>query len=650
MGTTKRISLTVRILLIALAVGLVFLTHTVLAEGQSSDATLSDLTLSDVDLATFASGTTSYTASVANGVKQTTVTPTVSHSGASYVTKLGGVEDTDGTVSLSVGSNVITVEVTAEDGNTTQTYTVTVTRAANTPATGAPVIIGVAQAGQTLTVSMSDIEDEEGYSRFFLIYQWISNDGVEDTDIPGARGVGDIDIWGMLEATYTLSDEDMGKTIKVQVNFTDDADNNETLTSAATAVVATTAEDAPRNLKVSSGESQELAVSWEAPASDGGSPIQGYKAQWKEDSGSWVTPDDVSEATVTGMSHTITDLTDGVAYTVRVLAFNQNGDNAASAEVTEMAVTAIEVSLESRDAEEFYTFAWEVTLSKPAPSNLEVTLWGERVTLSSTTVTLNAGDTSSGVITATPIFAGEIQFNGKVGLLSAAVQDSDAAGGIRFGMETRRYRWFGLVFNSPRFPYDLTATPGDAQLALSWEMPRSNGGTAITGYKVQWKEDSDSWETPDDVSEETVTATSHIITGLTNGVSYTVRVIAANGVGDGDPSTEVTATPARVVEQQQVSNSPATGAPTISGTPQVGQTLTASTDGISDADGLDNVSYRYQWLADDTEIDGATSSTYTLQASDNGKVMKVRVRFSDDAGNFELLTSESTTAVVMGGL
>ena len=36
--------------------------------------------------------------------------------------------DADGTVSLSVGSNVITVEVTAEDGSTTRTYTVTVTR------------------------------------------------------------------------------------------------------------------------------------------------------------------------------------------------------------------------------------------------------------------------------------------------------------------------------------------------------------------------------------------------------------------------------------------------------------------------------------------------------------------------------------------
>ena len=100
---------------------------------RSSDATLSALTLSGISFGTFSSGTTSYTASVANSVSQTTVTPTVSHSEASYAIKLGGVEDSDGTVSLAVGSNVITIEVTAEDTTTTQTYTVTVARAA--PAT-----------------------------------------------------------------------------------------------------------------------------------------------------------------------------------------------------------------------------------------------------------------------------------------------------------------------------------------------------------------------------------------------------------------------------------------------------------------------------------------------------------------------------------
>ena len=107
------------------------------AAPPSTDATLSALTLSGIDFGTFDSTTSSYTAQVANSVSQTTVTPTVNHSGASHVIKLGGVEDPDGEISLAVGSNVITVEVTAEDDSTTQTYTVTVTRAepASTDAT-----------------------------------------------------------------------------------------------------------------------------------------------------------------------------------------------------------------------------------------------------------------------------------------------------------------------------------------------------------------------------------------------------------------------------------------------------------------------------------------------------------------------------------
>ncbi len=43
--------------------------------------------------------------------------------------KLGEETDEDGTVELAVGSNVVSVEVTAEDGETTRTYTVTVNRA-----------------------------------------------------------------------------------------------------------------------------------------------------------------------------------------------------------------------------------------------------------------------------------------------------------------------------------------------------------------------------------------------------------------------------------------------------------------------------------------------------------------------------------------
>ena len=93
-------------------------------------------------------------------------------------------------------------------------------------------------------------------------------------------------------------------------------------------------------------------------------------------------------------------------------------------------------------------------------------------------------------------------------------------------------------------------------------------------------------------------------------------------------------------------NAPATGAPTISGTAQVGGTLTASTAGITDADGLTNASFTYQWVSvrdgADTDIAGATGASYTLAAADAGAAFKVRVSFTDDAGFNETLLSSAT--------
>ena len=98
-------------------------------------------------------------------------------------------------------------------------------------------------------------------------------------------------------------------------------------------------------------------------------------------------------------------------------------------------------------------------------------------------------------------------------------------------------------------------------------------------------------------------------------------------------------------------NSAPTGLPTISGDTEVGGTLTANTDGISDADGLTNVSFSYQWIRVDegatteTEITGATSSTYTTVGDDIGLNIKVKVTFTDDASNPEELTSDQTDMI-----
>ena len=94
-------------------------------------------------------------------------------------------------------------------------------------------------------------------------------------------------------------------------------------------------------------------------------------------------------------------------------------------------------------------------------------------------------------------------------------------------------------------------------------------------------------------------------------------------------------------------NSPATGLPTISGTVQVGETLTVDTSAIADADGTANATFTYQWIAGTADITGATGSSHTLTSGDQGRSIKVKVRFTDDAGNSEELISAATFAVAL---
>ncbi len=197
----------------------------------------------------------------------------------------------------------------------------------NTPPTGLPMISGPARVGETLTTSASGIADVDGLSGATFAWQWISNDGAGDTDIAGAT-----------QAVYTLAVADAGKTIKVQVTFTDDGGTEETLTSAATAEVEAAVPDAPRNLTLAVPNRAEgaLQVSWAAPA--GGAAVTDYTVQWKSGSEDYdATDSSTRQATVTdpaNLRYTITGLTNGVAYTVRVIAVNDAGDGTASGETT----------------------------------------------------------------------------------------------------------------------------------------------------------------------------------------------------------------------------------------------------------------------------------------------------------------------------
>ena len=174
---------------------------------------------------------------------------------------------------------------------------------------------------------------------------------------------------------------------------------------------------------------------------------------------------------------------------------------------------------------------------------------------------------------------------------------------------------------------------GCTMSAVDYSINDRDGLTDAT-FSYQWL--------ADDVEIPGATSSSYTAASADEGNTIKVRVSFTDDAGNDETLTS-SATAA------VTSNSAATGAPVITGTAHVGETLTATTAGIVDADGLVNVSYSYQWISNDgssdTDIQNATGSSYTLVAGDEGNTIKVKVSFTDDAGNDESLTSAATAAV-----
>ncbi|MEP6804829.1 MAG: MBG domain-containing protein [Flavobacterium sp.] len=128
-------------------------------------ATLSNLSSSAGTLdPVFASGTTSYTATVSNAITSLTVTPTTTDTNATVTVNSVAVTSgsPSGAIALAVGPNIITTVVTAQDGTTLGTYTITVTRTEPTIVTTGSLsalttTYGTASTSGSFTVSGTDM-------------------------------------------------------------------------------------------------------------------------------------------------------------------------------------------------------------------------------------------------------------------------------------------------------------------------------------------------------------------------------------------------------------------------------------------------------------------------------------------------------------
>ena len=195
----------------------------------------------------------------------------------------------------------------------------------------------------------------------------------------------------------------------------------------------------------------------------------------------------------------------------------------------------------------------------------------------------------------------------------------------------------------PTRPTGLATEPSHDSVKLSWEDPDDD---SITHYQV-FRRDRDIHDVGEFITIEDdagTTVAKYTDTDVEPEKKYVYRVKAVNANGASPWSTfaraDTPAAPEPTPTPTPEPNTPATGAPVISGTAQVGETLMALTTGIADADGLTNPTYSYQWMANegsDADIPSATSASYTLVDADVGKFIKVGVSFTDDANNKESL-------------
>ena len=503
---------------------------------------------------------------------------------------------------------------------------------ANNPATGGPIIGGTARVGETLATDVLGIADEDGLENATFSYQWISNDGTTDADIQGETG-----------ATYTLTDANKGKTVKVRVSFTDDADNEETVTSAATATVAARPNRPATGAPIIGGTvrvGETLATDVLGIADEDGLENATFSYQWISNDGT--TDADIQGET--GATYTLTDANKGKTVKVRV-SFTDDADNA---ETVTSAATATVAARPNRPATGAPIIGGTVRVGETLATDVlgiadedgleNATFSYQWISNDGTTDADIQGETGATYTLASAYVGKTIKV--KVTFTDDADNEetltSPATAEVAAGVPT----------DPPAKPRNLTGTANaDGTVTLRWDAPDDD---SVTGYQILRRRPTEGERTLlVHVNDTGSTATEYTDNDVTPDVLHAYRVKAINAVGLSRRSEFVNVTPTQPAEPAQ--NAPATGTPTISGNAQVGETLTAGTPGISDTDGLTNVSYSYQWIRNDgstdTDIQHATGSSYTLVEADEGQTIKVKISFADDADNRETLTSTATAAV-----
>ena len=323
---------------------------------------------------------------------------------------------------------------------------------------------------------------------------------------------------------------------------------------------------APTNLTAAATYASEIDLSWNAPASNGGSDITGYRIEVSTDDNAWTDLVADTESTDTYYEHT--GLTASTTRYYRVSAINAIGTGTASAAASATTSTVADSALNADGSQTLLTATMTVGQARSSGVTLQTygyssgggygSLDDADFAIASTTYTvaalvLDASTSKLGLSVDPALGTRHAKLMLHVGTgsfdLSEAAVTSLSAGGAS-------YEWSnpGLTLaaaaevavkvvrlHAPGAPTGLTATARrSTRIDLEWDAPAKSGGSPITGYRIEVSTDDSAWTNLVADTESTDTEYRH--SGLTAGATRYYRVSALNAIGTGSASDGASAT------------------------------------------------------------------------------------------------------------